>query len=131
MGRRFHASVFLSLALVLASAPAFAQSAQAQPAPRASTSRRSAGYKWDSVGALILHTNPPKARVSLDGVYVGTADQLGPIQLPKGEHTLHIEAPGYEPSDTIVKFDKPGAQTLNVELKRRTPPAPAKPAPGR
>ena len=86
-----------------------------------------AGYEWDSVGTLILETNPPKARVSLDGIFAGTADKLGPFQLPVGEHTLHIEAPGFEPSDVIVKFDQPGVQTLNIELKRLT--ASAKPAP--
>ena len=86
-----------------------------------------AGYEWDSVGTLILDTNPPKARVTLDGIYAGTTDKLGPFQLPVGEHTLHIEAPGFESSDIIVKFDQPGVQSLNVELKRLT--ASAKPAP--
>jgi len=77
-----------------------------------------AGYEWDSVGALILETNPPNARVALDGIYAGTTDKLGPFQLPVGEHTLHIEFPGFEPSDVIVKFDRPGVQTLSVQLKR-------------
>jgi hypothetical protein len=86
-----------------------------------------AGYEWDSVGTLILDTNPPKARVTLDGIYAGTTDKLGPFQLPVGEHTLHIEAVGFEPTDIIVKFDQPGVQTLNVELKRLM--ASAKPAP--
>lgn len=76
-----------------------------------------AGYEWDSVGTLILNTNPPKARVTLDGIYAGTTDKLGPFQLPVGQHTLHIEATGFEPSDIIVKFDQPGVQDLNVELK--------------
>jgi hypothetical protein len=88
-----------------------------------------AGYEWDSVGALILDTNPPDARVTLDGIYAGTTDKLGPFQLPIGEHTLHIEAAGFEPSDIIVKFDQPGVQSLNVKLKRLT--ATAKPAPRR
>jgi hypothetical protein len=86
-----------------------------------------AGYEWDSVGTLILDTNPPQARVSLDGIYAGTTDRLGPFQLPVGEHTLHIEAIGFEPSDIIVRFDKPGVQSLNIELKRLT--ASAKPGP--
>ncbi|HXW13863.1 MAG TPA: PEGA domain-containing protein, partial [Terriglobia bacterium] len=86
-----------------------------------------AGYEWDSVGALILDTNPPQARVTLDSIYAGTTDKLGPFQLPVGQHTLHIEAAGFEPSDIIVKFDQPGVQSLNVELKRLT--ASAKPAP--
>jgi hypothetical protein len=86
-----------------------------------------AGYEWDSVGTLILNTNPSQARVTLDGTYAGTTDKLGPFQLPVGEHTLHVEAPGFEPSDIIVKFDQPGVQTLNVEMKRLT--VAAKPAP--
>jgi hypothetical protein len=86
-----------------------------------------AGYEWDSVGALILDTNPANARVTLDGIYAGTTDRLGPFQLPVGQHTFHIEAAGFEASDIVVKFDKPGVQTLNVELKRLT--ASAKPAP--
>jgi hypothetical protein len=81
------------------------------------------------VGTLILDTNPPKAGVTLDGIFAGTTDMLGPFQLPVGEHTLHIEASGFEPSDIIVKFDQPGVQNLNVELKRLT--ATAKPAPQR
>jgi hypothetical protein len=81
------------------------------------------------VGALILDTNPPDARVTLDGIYAGTTDKLGPFQLPVGEHTLHIEAAGFEPSDIIVKFDQPGVQSLNVKLKRLT--VSAKPAPRR
>jgi len=86
-----------------------------------------AGYEWDSVGTLILDTNPPEARVTLDGIYAGTTDKLGPFQLPVGEHTLHIEAAGFEPSDIIVKFDEPGVQSLNVKMKRLT--ASTKPAP--
>ena len=86
-----------------------------------------AGYEWDSVATLILNTNPTQARVTLDGIYAGTTDKLGPFQLPVGEHTLHIEAPGFETSDIIVKFDHPAVQSLNVEMKRLT--ASAKPAP--
>jgi hypothetical protein len=95
--------------------------------PRQDGYNPSAGYEWDSVGTLILNTNPPQARVTLDGIYAGTTDKLGPFQLPVGEHTLHIEAPGYEPTDVVVKFDKPGVQTLDLGLRRLT--ASAKPAP--
>jgi hypothetical protein len=86
-----------------------------------------AGYEWDSVGTLILDTNPPQARVTLNGIYAGTTDKLGPFQLPVGERALHIEAPGFEPTDIIVKFDQPGVQSLNVALKRTL--ASAQPAP--
>ncbi len=86
-----------------------------------------AGYEWGTVGALILETNPPQARVTLDGIYAGTTDKLGPFQLPIGEYTLHIEAVGYEPTDVVVRFDEPVTQSLNIALKRLT--ATAKPAP--
>lgn len=86
-----------------------------------------AGYEWSSVGTLILDTNPDAASVTLDGILAGTADKLGPFQLPVGEHTLHIGAPGFEAADVIVKFDQPGVQSLNVRLKRLA--ASAKPAP--
>lgn len=85
------------------------------------------GYEWDTVGTLIVATNPSQARITLDGTYAGTTDKLGPFQLPVGEHTLHIESPGFEPSDVIVKFDQPGTQNLNIELKHLA--ASAKPAP--
>ncbi len=77
-----------------------------------------AGYEWDSVGTLILSTFPLKAKVTLDGVFIGTANSLGPTQLPAGEHTLRVEAPGYEPYETVVKIARPGFQLLDVQLKR-------------
>jgi hypothetical protein len=76
-----------------------------------------AGYEWDSVGALLLTTFPVKAQVTLDGTCVGTADKLGPFQLPVGEYRLRVEAVGYQPSETVVRFDKPGVRELNIELK--------------
>lgn len=86
-----------------------------------------AGYDWSTVGTLILDTIPHTAKVTLDGILAGTTDKLGPFQLPVGEHTLHIEAAGFESTDVIVKFDQPGVRSLNVELKRFV--ALAKPAP--
>ena len=77
-----------------------------------------AGYEWDSVGALILTTSPAKARVTLDGVFVGTSDRLGPFQLPAGEHTLRVAAEGFEPSENIVKVTQPGPLFLDVQLQR-------------
>ena len=75
-----------------------------------------AGYAWDSVTTLLLDTFPAQARVTLDGIFVGTADSLGPFQLPAGEHTLRVDAPGYEPSDTVLKVEKPVLQQLQVRL---------------
>jgi hypothetical protein len=84
--------------------------------PGGPTYNPNGGYAWDSVSVLILETNPPKARVTLDGIFVGTMDCLGPFQLPMGEHTLRVDAAGYEPSITVLHVEKPVLQQLEVKL---------------
>ena len=56
---------------------------------------------------------------------MGTADKLGPFQLPVGEHTLRVEAAGYGPSETVVKFDQPAVRELDIELRPLTAAAKA------
>ncbi len=90
--------------------------------PNASTDPRQAGYNpsggypWNSVATLILSATPGRAQVILDGVPVGAANFLGPIQLPKGEHTLRVESPGFKPSETVIKVEEPTVQQLDVRL---------------
>jgi hypothetical protein len=96
--------------------------------PRQDGYNPNAGYAWDSVGTLILTTYPAKARVKLDGTFIGLAHYLGPIQLPAGDHSLRIEATGYEPNETVVKVDSPVAQELEVRLKPLAPGAKAAPS---
>ena len=91
--------------------------------PRQAGYNPASGYARDEVTTLLLVTSPAKARVILDGLYVGTADYLGPIQLPLGEHTLRVEAAGYEPSETVLSVEQPVLQQLEVRLKPQTPPA--------
>jgi len=95
--------------------------------PRQDGYNPASGYEWSSVGALILNTTPPQARVTLNGIYASTADKLGPFQLPVGAYTFHIEATGYQPVDVVVRFEKPGVQSLDLVLKRLS--TPTKPAP--
>jgi PEGA domain len=80
-----------------------------------------AGYSWDSVGTLILNTTPAKARVTLDGTYIGQASYLGPIQLPFGDHTLQIDALGYETSTHVIHVDAARTDSLDVRLKSLVP----------
>lgn len=94
--------------------------------PRQSGYNPSAGYAWESVTTLLLVTVPSKTRITLDGIYIGTTDYLGPIQLPLGEHSLRVEAAGYEPSETVLKVEEPVLQQLEVRLN----PATTKPKPG-
>jgi len=81
----------------------------------------SAGYEWERVTTLLLTASPSKARVTLNGVFVGTADSLGPIQLPIGEHSLQVEAPGYEPCQTALKIQGPSVRQLDIRLTPADP----------
>lgn len=85
--------------------------------PRQEGYNPSAGYRPETVTTLLLETFPAKSRVILDGVFVGTSDFLGPIQLPVGDHSLRVEALGYEPSETVLKVERPEIQQLEVRLK--------------
>ena len=85
--------------------------------PRQDAYNPDAGYEWDSVQALILEIIPAKARVILNGTFIGTANYLGPIQLPLGEYKLRIEASGYEPADNVVQANHAGPEVLEIHLK--------------
>jgi len=86
--------------------------------PRQSGYNPASGYRWDEVTALILDTFPKNARINLDGVTIGQTSELGPIQLPFGEHSLRVEAVGYEPSETVLKVEKPILQQLQIRLQQ-------------
>jgi len=85
--------------------------------PRQAGYNPSSGYPKESVTTLLLATYPLNTRIILDGIYVGRADYLGPIQLPVGEHTLRVEAPGYETSETVLNVEVPVLQQLEIRLK--------------
>jgi len=86
--------------------------------PRQSGYNPASGYRWDEVTALILDTNPKNAHITLDGVDIGQSSELGPIQLPFGEHSLRVEAAGYEPSETVLKVERPILQQLEIRLQQ-------------
>jgi hypothetical protein len=95
--------------------------------PRQAGYNPASGYARDSVTTLILTTEPAKSRIILDGIFIGTSDYLGPTQLPLGEHVLRIEAPGFEPSETVLNIEQPVLQQLTVRLKRVSSDAPVEP----
>ncbi len=76
----------------------------------------SAGYRWEDVTTLILATTPQKAEITLDGNPIGSACDLGPIQLPPGDHTLRVEAAGFEPSETVLKANQASVRRLQINL---------------
>lgn len=95
--------------------------------PRQDGYNPSSGYPRESVTTLLLATQPAKSRIILDGIFVGTSNYLGPIQLPIGEHTLRVEASGYEPSETVLKVEHPVVQQLEIRLTPAPPGAKAGP----
>jgi hypothetical protein len=90
--------------------------------PRQAGYNPNSGYPKEQVTTLLLVTYPVKSRVILDGLYVGTSDNLGPIQLPIGVHILRVEALGFEPSETVLKVEQPTLQQLEVRLKTEPRP---------
>jgi hypothetical protein len=88
--------------------------------PRQAGYNPNSGYAREEVTTLILSTAPAKARVVLDGLFVGTSDTLGPMQLPVGMHTLRIEAVGFEASQTVLNIEEPALQQIEVKLKPLT-----------
>lgn len=84
--------------------------------PRQDGYNPQAGYRWEDVTTLILGTFPQKAQITLDGSAIGNAADLGPIQLPPGDHTLRVEAAGYETSETVLKVDSASVRRLQINL---------------
>lgn len=89
--------------------------------PRQAGYNPQAGYRWGDVATLILGTYPKQADIILDGNAIGSAGDLGPIQLPFGTHTLRVESPGYEPSETVLKVESPSFQRLQINLRAVAP----------
>jgi PEGA domain len=85
--------------------------------PRQAGYNPRAGYRWEDVTTLILATYPKKAEITLDGSPIGSAEDLGPIQLPYGDHTLRVEAAGFEPSETVLKISASSVRQLQINLK--------------
>jgi len=85
--------------------------------PRQAGYNPNAGYRKEDVTTLLLTTYPVKARIVLDGIFVGTSDNLGPFQLPTGIHVLRVETAGYEASETVLNIEQPSLQQLDIRLK--------------
>jgi hypothetical protein len=63
-------------------------------------------------GYLQLQLQPFSAQVYVDGLYVGTVDDLrGGRRLPAGPHRLEIRAPGYQSISIDIRID-PGQTTF-------------------
>ena len=88
-----------------------------------------------SNGFLALQVQPTTAQVSVDGLYVGTVNDVRGMErgepLEAGAHNVELSAPGYEPVTVNVRI-APGETTMyrgELNPVATTPPAAgAKPA---
>jgi hypothetical protein len=75
---------------------------------------------------LLVYSDPPGARVSLDGVERGMAPL--DLVLPKGEYALAIALEGYEPVAEKVALGAKASKVLDLVLKPEAKPAAKVPA---
>jgi len=68
------------------------------------------------IGTLTLRVTPSAARVSLDGSRLPAHEWSKPIELDVGEHQLHVEADGYEPSKRFVTVAGGPNPPLSISL---------------
>jgi len=73
----------------------------------ASAPRPAQGYAW-------IKTNPPFARVRIDGREIGSTPLPGPMALPEGAHSLEVEREGCRP--LTREFRVPPSDTLILRL---------------
>jgi hypothetical protein len=80
------------------------QGGQAQPAPEA-----------PAVGVLIINTQPPGARIELDGQLIAQPTPFAE-SVPAGEHTILLSLEGYVPAQLSVNVEKGGQGKSDTAL---------------
>lgn len=74
------------------------------------------------MGALRIRSNAPRARVYVDGLFVGVADDFSGLndhlEIERGRHTIELVADGFEPARTQVEIKGGKTYTLRLTLKR-------------
>ncbi|HVM69421.1 MAG TPA: PEGA domain-containing protein, partial [Gaiellaceae bacterium] len=85
-----------------------------------------------------IKASPPGARISIDGVPAGANPAVGKRPRDGAMHLIRVEAPGHDPREESIAFDR--SVLVTIELRASAPaaeaptPAPAntpKPAPPR
>ncbi len=76
-----------------------------------------AGYPGGPKVSLRMRGGPARASVTIDDEYVGPLDVVAArgVALPRGQHRISVESPGYLPWDRIVEA-KDQAVHLEVQL---------------
>jgi hypothetical protein len=72
-------------------------------------------------GLLHVRVQPPDAAVYLDGEFLARGDELsrlhGSIPVARGEHTLEVLRPGYQPQTLTVLVEGDQPARVRVELQ--------------
>jgi hypothetical protein len=72
-------------------------------------------------GMLVLKTDPPGARVSVDGHAEGTTTPSVELALPAGSHRLLAQREGYDDADSPVVLAPGASRELTLTLQRSVP----------
>lgn len=72
-------------------------------------------------GMLLLKTDPPGARVSVDGRPEGTASPTVELALPPGSHRLLAQREGYDDADTPLVLSPGATRELTLTMQRSVP----------
>jgi len=87
---------------------------------------------WFTPATLAVSTEPPGARVRLDGHVV---DGLTPLRLAvrrdRQEHVLELSLPGFHEARRLVRYDRSEVLSTEVTLAREPAPTPSAPPPPR
>lgn len=102
-------------------APAGAAAAGGDEAPATRNQSAGKGIRPAASGYLVVKTNPPFARVSMEGRALGTTPFKAPIELPEGAHELLLEREGCAPLRSVVRIRAGETSLLRLVLERAGP----------
>lgn len=69
------------------------------------------------IGTVKLSVEPATAQVSLDGSALDAQELSLPLELDVGEHHLHLEAVGYEPTERVLSIAGGSNAPQSISLK--------------
>jgi len=73
---------------------------------------------------LIVVTDPPRARVKVDGKDIG--ESPASVELVKGPHDVTLALEGYKPVDRVLDIKLEASSFMSVQLEKLPPPPPPK-----
>jgi hypothetical protein len=86
-----------------------------------------AKYEAENYGGLEVQSNPPAARLFIDGEPQTLLTPAVLARVPVGPHTVVVEMEGYAPSDTVVTVSPGGTALLEFALQEKGEDAPPRP----